>query len=73
MSITVSDYIAELEDDISRHEAFLEPFAAGRAFVSSREGNGPSSDVTQDIIAEGRRTIGILKKIVAALKEGKLK
>lgn len=73
MAITTSEYIAELEVDIRRNRTFLEPFEAGRAHVRWREGNREWREDTQEIIAETRRTIGILEKVVAALKEGKLK
>ncbi len=71
--MAASEHISELEAEIRRHKEFLEPFEAGRAFVRGRQPNGEWRDDTQNIIAEEKRTIAFLEKLVAALKAGDLR
>lgn len=43
MAITIAEYIAELEADIRRNRADLQPLESGQAHIGSREGNGPGA------------------------------
>jgi DNA-binding cell septation regulator SpoVG len=72
MAISKADYIAEVEQEIQRLRAELVPLESGKArqFDSKRDAKGKFRDITATIIAEKKRTIGILENILTAYKEG---